>query len=158
MSYSPPPAGLAICASAGVPPWRRSERIFAVVSGGLLLALLVTAAWLSPSSAGVGTHRQLGLPPCTVLDWFGFRCPSCGMTTAWAHFVRGQIWLGMRANAGGTMLAAVAAAVAPWLVGSGFAGRWWMITPPEKLILGCGLAIMVITLTQWSRRPLLPIA
>jgi hypothetical protein len=46
--------------------------------------LLVIASMLRPASAGVGTHTQLGLPPCGMMVTTGYPCPSCGMTTAFA--------------------------------------------------------------------------
>ncbi|RMG03430.1 MAG: DUF2752 domain-containing protein, partial [Planctomycetota bacterium] len=50
-----------------------------------LAGLLVIAAVLRPSPTGLGTHQQLGLPPCTFRAMFGSRCPTCGMTTAWSN-------------------------------------------------------------------------
>jgi hypothetical protein len=152
MSYSSPPAGLAIEARACAPRWRWRERVIAVAVGGVLVALLVTAARLTPSSAGLGTHQQLGLPPCTVLDWFGIRCPSCGMTTSWAHMVRGRVLAAMRANAGGALLAIAAAACGPWLVGSGLSGRWLIGRPVEWVVLATGMTIIIVTLVQWTLR------
>ncbi|MGE0607773.1 MAG: hypothetical protein AB7O62_11835 [Pirellulales bacterium] len=49
----------------------------------VLAALLATAACLRPAEQGFDTHQQLGLAPCTSMQLFGKRCPSCGMTTAW---------------------------------------------------------------------------
>ncbi len=137
---------------ASAPPWRWSQRVVAIGVGATLVALLTTAARLTPSSAGLGTHQQLGLPPCTVVDWFGIRCPSCGMTTSWAHMVRGQMVAALRANAGGAMLAIVAAICGPWLVGSGVRGRWLMKRPAEEVVLAIGLTIIVVTLVQWTLR------
>ena len=48
----------------------------------LALAPLVIAAALSPSNAGHGTHRQLGLPACGWQTNMGLPCPTCGMTTS----------------------------------------------------------------------------
>jgi hypothetical protein len=152
VSYAPPPAGIAVGPRAGAPPWRWSQRVVAIAVGAMLVGLLVTAARLTPSSAGLGTHQQLGLPPCTVVDWFEIRCPSCGMTTSWAHMVRGHVLAALRANAGGAMLAIVAATCGPWLVGSGVRGRWLIGRPAEEIVLGMGLTIIVVTLVQWTLR------
>src|SRR5438105_1310745 len=146
MSYSSPPAGLAIEACANALRWQWLHRLVAVTTGGALIALLVTAARLTPSSAGLGTHQQLGLPPCTVLDWFGIRCPSCGMTTSWAHMVRGQVLAAARANAGGALLALAAAMCGPWLVASGVRGRWLIGRPAEEIVVVTGITIIVVTL------------
>ncbi|MCA9303000.1 MAG: DUF2752 domain-containing protein [Phycisphaerales bacterium] len=57
---------------------------------GLILAVLITAAWLSPNKAGHGSHTQLGLAPCTWAVWFDKPCPTCGMTTAFAQAGEGN--------------------------------------------------------------------
>lgn len=56
--------------------------------------MLAVARRLEPSATGIGTHQQLlkGTPPCTMVVLIGYPCPTCGMTTAFAHGVRGQ-WL-----------------------------------------------------------------
>jgi hypothetical protein len=48
------------------------------------LGVLMVAASLTPATEGVGTHMQLGLPPCGMMVATGYPCPSCGMTTAFA--------------------------------------------------------------------------
>jgi hypothetical protein len=62
-----------------------------------------------------GTHRQLGLPPCTMLSTVGFPCPSCGMTTSIALVFHGDVPAACRVNWAGVLLAAVGIAVAMWL-------------------------------------------
>ncbi|MDX2033662.1 MAG: DUF2752 domain-containing protein [Blastocatellia bacterium] len=52
---------------------------------GLSASVLFVARSLEPSSRGVGTHEQMGLPPCPFLHFTGFPCPSCGLTTSFAH-------------------------------------------------------------------------
>ncbi|MBX7169090.1 MAG: DUF2752 domain-containing protein [Pirellulales bacterium] len=117
-----------------------------------LLALLCVAAWLTPNARGLGTHQQLGLPPCTFLTLFGQRCPACGMTTAWAHAVRGQFAAAAAANLGGTLLAVAAALGAPWLLAVALRGRWLLGVPREE-VLAVGAGVFVaLTLLDWAVR------
>ncbi|NBO19844.1 MAG: DUF2752 domain-containing protein, partial [Proteobacteria bacterium] len=51
---------------------------------------LSNVRWLTPDARGLGTHEQLGLPPCGFYLWYGLPCPSCGMTTSWPHFLTRQ--------------------------------------------------------------------
>src|SRR5438045_783023 len=111
------------------------QRLALVAAGSVLIGLLGTAACLTPSPRGVGTHQQLGLPACTVVQWFGIRCPSCGMTTSWAHMMRGHVLAALRANCGGAILAAGAVLIGPWMLISGLRGRWFMAPPHEGLTL-----------------------
>jgi len=79
-------------------------------------AVLVIAGVLTPSDAGYGTHLQLGLPPCGILLITGTPCPSCGLTTSFAHMVRLQWSAAWHANPWGvalfaTMLASVPLAI-----------------------------------------------
>jgi len=150
VSYSSPPADLAALAWTSAPRLRWLERLVIVLAGSVLLGLLITAARLTPSPRGMGTHQQLGLPPCTIVALYGIPCPSCGMTTAWAHLLRGHVVAAVRSNAGGAMLAVLAAMCGPWLVGSGLAGRWLIGPPREGVTLAVGLAIVVLTLMQWA--------
>ncbi|MBZ0120828.1 MAG: DUF2752 domain-containing protein [Sandaracinaceae bacterium] len=68
------------------------------------LAVIVTAALLTPSAEGHGTHTQLGLPPCGFLVVTGYPCPGCGLTTSFAHMVRLQIGGALGANPFGVLL------------------------------------------------------
>ena len=86
------------------PPLTPFQRLSCVVCGVLLLAGFALAGWLQPSARGYGTHQQLGLPPCSIQLLFGIPCPSCGMTTSFALFVRGQIPAAFQANPAGLYL------------------------------------------------------
>jgi hypothetical protein len=128
------------------------DRLVLTAAGLAMLALLATAARLSPSPSGMGTHQQLGLPPCTVVGWFGIRCPSCGMTTAWSHVVRGKLLAAVRVNAGGALLAVLAAIGGPWLAASGVTGRWLARPPREIWMFGAAMLVAIVTLLQWAVR------
>jgi hypothetical protein len=73
-------------------PGRRSRRdLFACAAFEVAaVALFVVARGLRPAPEGLGTHEQLGLPPCLLFASSGIPCPACGMTTAFAHAARGE--------------------------------------------------------------------
>jgi hypothetical protein len=74
------------------------------------------------------------------------------MTTAWAHMLRGNALAAFRANAGGALLAVSAAACGPWLLVSGVRGRWLVGPPHELATLAVGLAIVAVTIIDWTVR------
>lgn len=127
-------------------------RIVLAVGGLVLLVPLGLAAALTPSPRGLGTHQQLGLPPCSLKFLFDMRCPSCGMTTAWSHALRGQWPSAFRANAGGALLAAWALLAAPWMLASAARGRWIVRPPAEWMVAAAALVVVGVTLVDWYVR------
>lgn len=125
---------------------------FALFAVSLIpLTLLAIASQLEPSAAGLGTHQQLGLPPCSFRVLLGIRCPGCGMTTSWAYFVRGEWLASMTVNFGGFLLALASLAMTGLFGRSAWTGRlpgiqtqWWI-----TLIM---VSIATITLADWVRR------
>lgn len=91
-----------------------SRRILGAAVAAGALSLLAVAAWLKPSSTGVGTHLQLGLMQCGWVTAFGKPCPTCGMTTAFAHAAHGDLASAAVAQPMGAALA-VAASAAFWI-------------------------------------------
>jgi hypothetical protein len=135
-------------------PERLSARLrLALAAAAMcLLGPLTTAACLQPNPAGLGTHRQLGLPPCTFIWLFDTRCPSCGMTTSWAHAVRGHWLRAAESNAGGAVLAAAAMLAGPWLLISAARGAWWIGAPNDRALAVCAVGVVAITLIDWICR------
>ncbi len=129
----------------------RQRRQLAVV-GSALIAALAVAYWLQPDPRGRGTHRQLGLPPCTFLLIFGWPCPSCGMTTSWAHLMNGNLSLAAQTNLGGTLLALASLAAGPWLAACALRGRWLLSRPNDRWLALAAAAWIGVTLFDWCRR------
>lgn len=61
------------------------RRLLSLALGAPAWAVLGVALSLSPDGRGFGTHQQLGLGTCTILNLTGWPCPMCGMTTSFAH-------------------------------------------------------------------------
>ena len=116
-----------------------------------LVGLLLIASILQPNRAGTGTHEQLGLPPCTFQLITGVRCPSCGMTTSWSHFMNGDLHAAWSSNAGGLCLAVMASIAAVWSLYVAVRGRYQPTLPP-KIALCIAATVMLITLVDWVSR------
>jgi hypothetical protein len=74
--------------------WR--DQAIYLTASGLAATTLFIARALSPAAQGFGTHEQLGLPPCAFFKLTGLPCPSCGMTTCFAHAAKfhfAEAWL-----------------------------------------------------------------
>ena len=128
------------------------KRVALALLGCLPVGLLATAAFLQLSPSGIGTHTQLGMPECGIVRMFGMRCPTCGMTTAWAHAVRGQFGQAATANVTGLLLAVLAPLAACWLLVSAICGRWCPLRPQANLVLGLAAAVMTVGLVDWLVR------
>ncbi len=108
-----------------------------VYAGGILLAAVVIVGmslWLMPASGHMGTHRQLGLLPCGFVTMTGYPCPTCGMTTAFAHAVRGQVFDSIRSQPAGFVLALATimiggCAASALTVGRYPAINWYRVNP-----------------------------
>ena len=131
-------------------PWYL--RLALAVIGAGLLALLGTARYLEPSKSGLGTHQQLRLRECGLRQMYGIRCPSCGMTTSWAHLTRGHVVSSLQCNTGGTLLGICALIVGPWSLASGALGRWLVRPPHPFVVAGVAGFIWVVTLIDWGVR------
>lgn len=131
-------------------PW-----VLRIVYCGLgtgLIALLILASTLSPEPSGIGTHEQLGLPPCGVKFAFGIPCPSCGMTTSWTLATHGQLFKSARSNLGGFLMVLLALPAAIWLLASSYLGRWVVWNPDPLLISGLFALIIFGAMIQWAIR------
>lgn len=106
------------------------------------LGLLSVAAWLNPSGGGVGTHEQMGLPPCGLLATTGLPCATCGMTTSFALAADGRIIASFINQPMGALLAIITAVA---VTGSGLSlltgvSAWpvvsWLCRPWFFILMG----------------------
>lgn len=72
-------------------PVRSYDRLVWAALAAASAGVLLVARLLTPSASGVGTHTQLGLPPCGFLWLLHRPCPACGLTTAFAHLAKGDV-------------------------------------------------------------------
>lgn len=86
---------------------QRSLWALLALASGSVLAL---ARLLEPAAEGIGTHTQLGLPPCGFLALFSLPCPACGLTTSFAHLARLDVLASLRAHPLGLPLFALVCA------------------------------------------------
>jgi hypothetical protein len=136
-----------------VMPWWVRGTLLVVAAG--LITVFVIAIRLNPYGADgqartMETHRQMGLPPCTFYAMTGLPCPSCGMTTSFALFIRGDLLHSLRANAVGTLLAGFCLALIPWCLASVYLGRPLFLTTIEPLLIRLVVAFLVLLLGRWA--------
>ncbi len=136
---------------AGPGTVRRSRtRWWATGILGFGVVVVGVAASLPPDARGHGTHTGLGSGPCGFLVMTGYPCPTCGMTTAFAHTVRGQWWHAARAQPAGFALALATLAGVLLSIFALAAGRWpavpWLAARPFWLFLG----LLVVLLGGWA--------
>jgi len=133
-------------------PFEPFERWLLVAVCVGIFTLLGLARVLTPNEAGVGTHRALGFPPCGALVAWGIPCPSCGMTTSWAWFTRGEFGRSWSSNPGGLMLAVFVIVMATWMGISGVLNRWWPVRCEPNFVIAMGAVVVGVTLVQWLCR------
>ena len=133
-------------------PLSASGKVLLAVWSLFLLAGFAAAGFVTPDPRGYGTHQQFGLPPCTVRMLSGAPCPSCGTTTSFAHFVRGEWPSAVRANAAAFVLACLCAVQIPWCGVSIAQGRLWHISRPERFLITFLLILGSLFLLHWLVR------
>ena len=133
-----------------IPPWVRTG--LAVMALGLA-AVFVLALRIDPYKGGtqrLGTHRQLGLPPCSFLEATGRPCPSCGLTTSFSCTVRGDLASAARANWVGVPMALCCLLAIPWGLASALAGRALLLRSLERALIVAVLAVFVLLFVRWG--------
>jgi hypothetical protein len=114
------------------------------------LTLLGVAAWLTPSNSGTATHRQLGLPPCGLLEKTGIPCPSCGMTTAFSWAAHGRLDRAFLAQPAGALLAILTACIVIISLYLAITGKDITRLLDDRLILRVLIGFGVVVIAAWA--------
>lgn len=138
--------------SKGLPSWL--FRLLALFVAAAPLTALTVASQLRPDTRGLGTHQQLGLPPCSMRMMWGMRCPGCGMTTSWAYFTQGQWQASASTNIAGFMLAWYAIGVAAIAAKSVFSRKMPSLRTQQIATL-TGFGIGIVAVINWACRLLI---
>ncbi|HYV38805.1 MAG TPA: DUF2752 domain-containing protein [Gemmataceae bacterium] len=136
----------------GLRPWLRTLLVLIAVA---LITVFSVAIWLNPYGANgeaqrAETHMQLGLPECTFKTLTGKPCPSCGMTTSFALFVRGDVWNSLQANCIGTLLASFCLVMIPYTLVSAWRGRFLLLMSLDWLLPRFIVVFAVLMLVRWG--------
>lgn len=110
------------------------------------------SVYLSPSPRGFGTHEQLGLAPCSFEYLTSLPCPSCGMTTSFSHFVRGQWPRALRASTTAFVLALVCASMIPWCLVSLHKKHLFKVDRPDIALLVILGLLYLVAGVEWVVR------
>jgi len=128
----------------------RAERVLWGVALVACLTVLALARGLDPDPRGVGTHEQLGLPPCGIVEQFDVPCPSCGFTTTFALAADGHLVQAVTNQPFGFLVFLAAVAAVPATALSAF-GRVSLFACTERWPLGWLLAgTFVLWLLGWG--------
>jgi hypothetical protein len=132
-------------------PWVRGTLVGLALG---LTAVMGIAVWLNPyepdgTPRRLGTHPQLGLPPCEFLVRFGRPCPGCGMTTSFSLLMHGDPLNSLRANCVGTGTALFCLSLIPWCLASAWYGRTLFIRSLEAALITTVLVFLGGMLLRW---------
>jgi hypothetical protein len=118
---------------------------------GIASAVVVTARVLSPDPVH-GSSAQLGMPPCGFQQFTGYRCPGCGLTTAFSYLAHLDVVGAWHVNAFGILLFLATAAFIPFAI-TGLV-RGWSLSGALHRIHGEQLviALSLVALAHWLVR------
>jgi hypothetical protein len=127
-------------------------RFLLLILGAGLVGVLGLARWLEPDPRGYGTHTQLGLGPCAFAVLTGRLCPSCGMTTSFAWFARGDFGQSWQTNPAGCLIALLTIPVACWLILCSWFKKPVGFRSIDKPLMALLVSIVAASLAFWFIR------
>jgi hypothetical protein len=130
---------------------RKSRAVWlSLASGGV--GVLLTARALTPDPSGYGTHTQLGLPGCLLLQLTGLPCPACGLTTCFSLLAHGELRAGFACHPLGAVGFSLLCAAIPACVYAAVRGSGVLETLTRMRAGQCCAAFSCALLAQWLVR------
>jgi hypothetical protein len=114
-----------------------------------LTSVLLLAFLLKPDPRGLGTHEQLFLRPCNFYATTGLPCPSCGMTTAFAHMARGQVIEALFAQPLGAIGFVICVFMLPVAIIGAVSGKNYFATAARLPWRKLGWLLVAMTVAAW---------
>jgi Protein of unknown function (DUF2752) len=118
------------------------------------VVVFLVAYWIDPYRDGrvwlEETHTQLGMQTCYFRKFIGLPCPSCGMTSSFALFVRGDLSHSLQANAAGTLLAVISLLFIFWGLVTAVRGRMVWLRSWEPAAVWLVLTFAAVMLVRWG--------
>ena len=151
MTVAGSPSAAARPATAGsAAGYRVPERLVGLAVAAAAAAVLITGRGLTPASAGLATHTQLGLPACGMLERTGLPCGTCGMTTATALAARGRFLDSVLTQPAGFLFAFAVASL--FWVGLWACWRGLSLAPLGRVLLRGRVvaAIAAVVVAAWA--------
>ena len=110
------------------------------------LGVLIVASLLEADARGLGTHQQLGLPPCGFRLATGLPCATCGYTTSFTHAAKGRMGRALATQPAGAILAVATAAAAllsacGLITGASLAPVASALWHPRTIVIGGGIVV-----------------
>jgi hypothetical protein len=133
-------------------PIARNGRLALNLWASFLIAGFSACVWLQPDTRGFGTHEQFGWAACSFESSTGWHCPSCGMTTSFSHFIRGQWLRSFKANTTGFFMALFCAIQIPWSLISARKGRLMCVKQPHIALLFLLAALYILVISEYLIR------
>ena len=140
------------------PAASRRTRIWSAVVAIGCGTVLGVAIKLQPDPRGYGTHQQLGSAPCGMILSTGLPCPTCGMTTAFSHTVRGSWWSAFWAQPAGFVLALTTIAALFVSLRGVATGRVPRVLIDDRTVFRLFMALLVLLVSGWAFKLLVGLA
>ncbi len=138
--------------ASGPPAARARSKEHWIVLVGAFVALvlfIVLGFVVQPDARGFGTHEQLGLPSCKLMDWTGVPCPGCGVTTSVAFAARGHVFDALRTQPFGLVVALTIVALPVWALALHFSGQDLYRALQSRATAKIGIVLAVLLALGW---------